>query len=59
MKYVKYMTGSINVLEGEKVLWGIDKVMLHMQDGRKVDFFVKSASLPGNDYEIQPSGGFY
>lgn len=56
---LKSMTGSISVLEGSKDLWGKDKLVLHMEDGRKVDFFVKSANLPSTDYEIQPSGSFY
>jgi len=56
---LKSMTGSISVLEGDRILWGKDKLILHMKDGRKVDFFVKSAKLPGSDFEIQPSGSFY
>ena len=56
---LKFMTGSISVFEGKRDLWGIDRLVLHMKDGRKVDFFVKSATLPSGDLEIQPSGWFY
>lgn len=56
---LKFMTGSISALEGTKDLWGIDKLVLHMQDGRKVDFFIKSSDLVSGNFQIQPSGDFY
>jgi hypothetical protein len=36
-----------------------DKLTLHLQDGRKIDFFVKDANVITGKIQIQPVGGFY
>jgi len=56
---LKSMTGSISVLEGSKDLWGKDKLVLHMEDGRKIDFFVRSGDPVSGNFQIQPSGDFH
>ena len=53
----KSVSGSIVVLRGEKYLFGKENLVLSMQDGRRIKFFVKEG-LSG-EFEIQPSGSFY
>lgn len=62
---LKSMNGHIAVLEGDVVLWSKGKLILHMEDGRKIDFFIRNANPTNNKfqinnkYQIQPSGDFY
>ena len=56
---MKSISGSISVIEGEKHLFGRDRLTLNMQDGRKIDFFVSRFSPMDENIEIQPTGGFY
>lgn len=53
----KSVSGSIVVLEGEKYLFGKENLVLSIQDGWRIKFFVKEG-LSG-EFEIQPSGDFY
>lgn len=55
----KMTTGSIFVLEGERNLIGKNRLVLHMQDGRKVDFLIKSIYSSSGSYQVQQAGDFY
>jgi hypothetical protein len=56
---MKYISGSITILEGEKHLIGRDKLTLNMQDGRKIDFFITHFNPMVDNIQIQPTGSFY
>ena len=56
---LKSISGSISVLEGIKDLWDKGTLTLTLQDGRKVDFFVKSGDPVSGNFTIQPTGNFY
>jgi hypothetical protein len=56
---LKSMTGSISVLKSTKQLWGTDKLILHLKDGRKIDFYIKAGGPGSGNFHIQPSGDFY
>lgn len=56
---LKFMDGSITIIEGARDIWGRDKLVLNIEDGRKVGFFVKSGDPISGHFQIQPSGDFY
>ena len=56
---LKLISGTLSVLKGKTKLWGFDRLTLHLQDGRNLDFFIKEARLVSNEYIIQPTGSFY
>jgi len=53
----KSVSGSIVVTEGETYLLGKENLILILQDGRRIRFFIKQG-LSG-EFVIQPSGDFY
>jgi hypothetical protein len=54
-----FFSGNIIVLDGEGFLFNMGRLTLHIEDGHRVDFFVKKGEPMIGRYEIQPHGNFY
>ncbi len=56
----KSVSGWITVLAGEvRDLWTRDRLTLHLEDARKIDFFVTRYNPIGGTVAIEPMGDFY
>ena len=54
---VKQMvTGKIRPIDNSNILWGVDKLTLHLQDKRKLDFLCVNFDP---ECEISSDSGFY
>ena len=51
--------GEIHVLEGRSDLYGMEKLTLHLEDGRYIDFFLgRIGDSVTGIYHITPSSNF-
>lgn len=54
----KEIAGSVEVLDGERLLLTYDTLMLRLDDGRRLRCIARTNALPGKTWQIQGAGDF-